>query len=246
MPSQSKRLVIFGDSNLATVRHALDEGALTFGRWEHEFWGAAGPEFRHIHFGKGALQAIKPAAEKMVLLVNGQGRKTLRAKDFDLFVFYGARLRLAEFFAPYLDLMMDDTRAVSDAVLCEAAEAFLQDRRSVRMAQKLKAAGAKRVTFAYAGFPVWGVIDQTEEGRILAEFPRAQAAGAAERDRLWRALDAGFATRGLTLLRQPDETVVHGMFTAPEFALPDAAEKEDASHKAPAYAAQVLAGVTKA
>ncbi len=244
MPSQSKRLVVFGDSNIATVKRAVDEGLLEFNGWEHEYWGAAGPEFRHIHFGKGALRAIRSDAEKMVLLVNGNGRKVLKPKDFDLFVFYGARLRLAEFFAPYLALLSDKDRSVSDAVLELAAHTFLQDRRSVRMAEQLKAAGAKDVVFAFAGFPVWGVVDQTEEGRILAGHPTVCEADEAIRLRIVGAVSSAFERRGLRFLMQPEETVVKGMFTEACYAVDGAVEKEDPSHKSPAYAAKILNGVT--
>ncbi len=244
MPLQSKRLVIFGDSNIATVKRAMDEGKLAFDGWEHEFWGVAGPEFRHIHFGKGAIRAIKPEAEKMVLLVNGNGRNLLKARDFDLFVFYGVRLRLAEFFAPYLALFANGECAVSDAVLEHAANAFLQDRRSVRMAEKLKAKGAREVVFVSAGFPVWGVVDQAEEGRVLADYPLVKTAGPAARARVWRALEAAFENRGLRFVAQPEDTVVKGMFTDPCYAIDGAAEKGDASHKSAAYAAKVLANIT--
>ena len=96
MPSQSK-LAIFGDSNLGAVRRAFDGGLLSFPGYDVEFWGAAGSEYRNIHYGKGALRPITPEAEKAVLFVNGKGRKRLRTKDFNVFVFYGVRLRLAEF-----------------------------------------------------------------------------------------------------------------------------------------------------
>ena len=243
MPSPSKRLVVFGDSNIATVKRAVDEGLLGFGAWEHEFWGAAGPEFRHIHFGKGAMRAIKPEAEKTVLHVNGNGRKVLKPNDFDLFVFYGARLRLAEFFAPYLSLLAEGERSVSDAVLEHAANAFLQDRRSVRMAEKLKEAGAKDIVFAYAGFPVWGVVEQADEGRILAQYPTVTKATSAMRQRIVAALEAAFSSRGLRFMMQPEDSIVNGMFTDAKFAVEMAAEKEDASHKSPAYAAMILASL---
>ena len=240
MPSKSKRVLIFGDSHLASVRHADTAGLLELGTVDLEYWGAAGPAFRQIHFAKEALTPIKPETEEMVLQVNGNGRKTVAANDFDVFVFYGVRLRFTDFFAPYLTLMDGENTAVSDAVLTRAADTFLNDRRSVRMAAMLKKAGAGRVILAFAGFPVWGVVDHTLENRTLARFPDVTQATVASRQRIWQALEAGLAARGLELVMQPEDTITKGMFTDPAFAVADGVEREDAVHKAPTFAAKLL------
>lgn len=239
MPLPSK-LVVFGDSNIAAVRHAYDAGLLSFEGYEVEFWGAAGPEYRHIHYNNGALRPMKPEAKKQVLMVNGHGREVLRPDDFDVFVFYGVRLRLAEFFSAYLDLLLDPERAVSEAALARAAAQFLQERRAVRMAAMMKADGAKRIVFVYAGFPCWGVVDHAEAGGLLESFPRVVEASAALRERLWGALAQAFDALGLELVRQPEETVVQGMFTDAAYAVAGAGESGDAIHKAPGYPAKVL------
>lgn len=239
MPSQSK-LAIFGDSNLGAVRRAFDEGLLELGGYDVEFWGAAGSEYRNIHYGKGALRAVTDEAEQTVLMVNGKGRKHLKTRDFDVFVFYGVRLRLAEFFGAYLDLMLDPDRAISEAALAHAATQFLQERRAVRMAQLMKADGAKEIVFVYAGFPCWGIVDQEEEGRILARYPMIVEAQPAHRARLWAALERAFEDLGLGFVGQPEETVVRGMFTDAVYAVEDATQKEDANHKSPRFAAKLL------
>ncbi|WP_438992141.1 hypothetical protein [Lentibacter sp.] len=239
MPSLRK-LAIFGDSNLGAVRRAFDEGLVGFRGYDVEFWGAAGSEYRNIHYGKGALQAITPEAEETVLLVNRNGRKHLKTADFDTFVFYGVRLRLAEFFAGYLDLMLDSDRAISEAALGVAAAQFLQERRAVRMALLMREDGAKEIVFAYAGFPCWGVVNQQEEGRLLADVPRVVEALPEHRARLWGALERAFEELGFGFIGQPDETVVQGMFTDPVYAVEGAADKEDANHKSPRFAALLL------
>lgn len=239
MPSPSK-LVVFGDSNIASVRRAYDAGLMPFAGYDVEFWGAAGPEYRHIHYKDGALRAVKPGAEKQVLMVNGKGRKMLRPSDFDVFVFYGVRLRLAEFFSAYLDVLLDPERAVSAAALDAAAAQFLSERRAVRMGAEMKAAGAREIVFVTAGFPCWGIVEQTEEGRVLDSFPRVTEATQAQRAQLWGALTRGFEALGLSLIAQSEETVVQGMFTDAAYAVDGAVEKEDAIHKAPEFAALLL------
>lgn len=239
MPSRHK-LAIFGDSNLGAVRRAWEAGLLRFHGYDVEFWGAAGGDYRAIHYGKGALRATTPEAEETVLLVNGNGRRALAATDFDVFVFYGVRLRLAEFFAAYLDVMLDPDRAISDAALACAAAQFLQERRAVRMAQMMRADGAKEIVFVYAGFPSWGIVNQAEEGRLLAKTPRIVEARAEHRARLWAALGRVFHDLGFGFIGQPEETVVRGMFTDPIYAVEGALEKEDANHKSPGFAALLL------
>lgn len=239
MPLQN-RLVVFGDSNIAAVRRAFDAELLPFGGYDVEFWGAAGPEYRHIHYNNGALRPMKPDAKKQVLLVNGHGREALGPADFDVFVFYGVRLRLAEFFSAYLDLLLDPDRAVSEAALARAAAQFLQERRAVRMAAMMKADGAKRIVFVYAGFPCWGVVDHAQAGGLLESFPRVTQASEALRARLWHVLTQAFDALGLELVGQPEETVVQGMFTDAAYAVVGAAESGDAIHKAPSYPAKAL------
>ena len=54
-------MVIFGDSNIATVRRAQDAGLLGFLSAPPEFWGAAGPAYRQLDYRDGALRALGPA-----------------------------------------------------------------------------------------------------------------------------------------------------------------------------------------
>lgn len=233
-------MVIFGDSNIATVRRAQDAGLLGFLSAPPEFWGAAGPAYRQLDYRDGALRALGPAGQAAVLAINEAGRLALRPDDFETFVFYGGRLRLAEFFAAYLAVLTDPERAVSAAALAYAAAQFLSERRAVRWARQLKADGADTVVFVAAGFPCWGVVDQEAEGGLLHAAPQLREAPVEARARLWQALEGAFADLGLELVAQPEETVMEGMFTRPEFAIEGAVQKQDAIHKAPSYAALVL------
>lgn len=242
MPSRNKQLLVFGDSNIGAVRRACDNGLLRFEGYDVEFWGAAGSEYRALKFEKGAIRATTKAAREMVLQVNEKGRDAIPAQAFDCYVFYGARLLLTEFFVHFLNRMIDPSRSASDEVLRRATAQFLSERRTVRMAQDMRAAGAKEIIFVSGGFPVWGVMDYTENGRLLKKNPLIAKATKAQRARIWAILHESFESLGFELIAQPDETVTNGLFTREEFAVEDAVQKQDGNHKAPSYAARLLFG----
>lgn len=240
MPSQPDRpaLCIIGDSHLGSLRRAVDAGLVSFPGRHVEFWGATGPQFRQIDMKDGVIRA-RGAARDMVRKVNGHGRDEIRAGDFGTFLFYGARLRVAEFFAPCLHRQCDGVGFASRAAMETAADAFLRATRAWRMARDLAGAGAE-VIFVPASFPTAQVIDHAAPGRLLDSYPKAIHATAQDRDRLWTLLCARSEGHGVTLIRQPEDTVTDGIFTDPRYAIDGARENRDAGHKSPAFAALML------
>lgn len=59
MPSpadaSASSLCIFGDSHLASLKQALDQGLLDPAGANVEFWGAYGPCFRQLRYREGAI-----------------------------------------------------------------------------------------------------------------------------------------------------------------------------------------------
>lgn len=240
MPSPPETLCIFGDSHIGSVRRALDAGLVRLDGYEVEFWGAAGPLFRQIDIKNGVVRPIGQEAAEAVAMVNAKGRTSLAPSDFDCFVFYGARLRSAEFMLPYLHYMRDPHRAVSHDVMQAAAAQFLVSCRAVRIARSFAASGKARVYFAPAPLMTDGVLDQTAPGMPLALYPCAAAATAEDRAQIWGMFTRILASDGITLIAQPDETVVNGAFTDARFAIDGAQASGDAGHKSPEFAALML------
>ncbi|HBS50703.1 MAG TPA: hypothetical protein DEA05_11775 [Rhodobacteraceae bacterium] len=226
---------------MAGLRRAVDAGLVSFPGRHVEFWGATGPQFRQIDMQGGVIRA-RGAARETVLKVNGQGREQLRAGDFDAFLFYGARLRVTEFFAPILHRWQEQPGFASRAALQAATRAFLRSTRAWRMAASLAEQGAE-LHFVPAPFPTAGVIDHAAPGGLLDLYPGAALAGAGERGRIWSLLREASAEAGVALVSQPEDTVIDGIFTDPRFAVEGAAEKRDAGHKSPEFAAQMLGQV---
>jgi hypothetical protein len=238
--SRPETLCIFGDSHIGSVRRALDAGLEGLDGFEVEFWGAAGPLFRQIDIRQGVVRPIGKEAEEVVLRVNGKGRATLAPGDFDTYLFYGARLRIAEFMLPYLHHLRDPRQAVSSAVMQAAARQFLASCRAVRIARSFAASGSTRVFFAPAPLMTDGMTGQGALKSPLKDYPRATEATAADRTRVWQMFAQLLADDGITLIAQPDETVVNGVFTSADFAIEGAEASGDAGHKSPEFAALML------
>jgi len=237
-PDRARRLCIIGDSHLASVRQALDTGLIRLPGWEVEFWGAAGAAFREIRMVDGAICA-QGLAVPMVRQVNGRDRTGIRPGDFDCYLFYGARLSVHHFLGPFLQRSLGEGVQDSGAALRAAAAAWLIETRAYRFARDFAKAGAE-VYFAPESLPTEGAKEYRIRRRVLHENPAAARAGPADRDRLWHALEEAAAAQGVTLLRQPEDTVTGGIFTAARWGLPDAARTQDAAHKTPAFAARML------
>lgn len=236
MPSPPETLCIFGDSHIGSVRRALDAGLVRLDGFEVEFWGAAGPLFRQIDIKQGVVRPIGKEAEEVVLRVNGKGRATLSPEDFGSYLFYGARLRIAEFMLPYLHHLRDPQQAASSAVMQAAARQFLTSCRAVRIARSFAASGRTRVFFAPAPLTTDGMSGQG----ALKDYPRAVEAMAADRARIWQMFAQILADDGITLIAQPDETVVNGVFTHADYAIEGAQASGDAGHKSPEFARLML------
>ncbi len=246
MPSRNKLLCVFGDSHIGSVRKALDAGVLKLPGFQLEFFGAAGETFRKLHLVDDAIRPTTDAAAEVVAHINGKGRVTLAPGDFDMVLFYGCRLRLSEFFPPLIHHMQRDNGYLSDAVLRAAAARVTGDCRAARMAKWLAGDGRTRVFFAPSPLLTWGVLDMAAEGRTLAQYPRVDAATRDQRDRLFAALSDDLAEGGVALIRQPEHTIVEGVFTDAKYAIEGADESGDAAHKSPEFAALMVDAFVKA
>lgn len=239
LPPEPRRLCFFGDSQLGSVRLALTEGltAPPPGT-EVEFWGAIGPQFRQIDWRKGAIRA-RGEALKMVQTLNAAQRDHIAPEDFDCIVFYGARLRTAEFFGPYIQWAVQHGHLPSRAVLRASARSFMENTRAFRLAGLMAGKGCRSV-FVPAPFYTKGVTDMEARGRFLHAYPGADQATAAQRAALWAAMIDVAAESGVTLVPQPEDTVTDGVLTKEEFAVDGAVESGDTGHKSPAFAARWL------
>ncbi|WP_163848860.1 hypothetical protein [Pseudooceanicola aestuarii] len=231
-PRQALRICLFGDSHLASVKHAQDRGLIDWRGHRMEFWGAYGPAFRQLELRGDAVHP-KPDARPIVAEINGAGREVLQATDFDAFLFYGARLRMSEFMPPLLETLCAEDGHVSTAVRRILTRRFLRGCRAYRFARAFAAANpAARVVFAPAPL--------LTEGRGGPDLPQAAQASPTDRDQLRHWLDAEAGQDRITLLHQPEETITGGYLTRIEHASDEIGQEDDPVHKNADFAAMTV------
>lgn len=231
-------MCIYGDSHLGAVKRAVDGGLVDLGGYEVEYWGASGPHFRLLKWEDNRVIATGEAVD-MVRQVNARGRTELREGDFDAYLFYGARLGVVEYMAPYLHRIRAEDEGQSLAVLKAAAWGWLDTCRSWHVACHFAATGAD-VTMVPCALPSDGVRGQRGDIKWDEEYPLALEAEPEARALLWRLIVDVARENGVTFLPQPEETIVRGVLTDAAYAVAGAVEARDPGHKTPEFAALCL------
>ncbi|GEM_PF-310617 len=235
LPAKPLRLCVFGDSHIGCIKQAVTAGMVKDSKKvDVEFWGADGPQFRGLDLVDQTLVPRRGAKAK-VELVNGRGRAVLDPKDFDAVLFVGVRIRTFEFFAPNLHLLGQPDGFLSDAVLFRACQGWLTRHRFYRAAKAFAESQSAQIFLTPCSFP-------TEGFRALqtAGFDLAAKATKKTRDRFWHHLTGIAAKDGITLIPQPEKSVVGGCTTGAAFAIEDAVKLNDPVHRNPVYGAEIL------
>ncbi len=229
VPPARGDICIFGDSHIGSVKQAIDNRLIDTGGRSVTFWGADGPSFRALRWKNGR---VVPDASVLDLVrkINGGSHDTLGPQDFDLFIFYGARLRAHEFFASILEHPGQISAAAMQTILA----GWTHKTRAWRIAQAFARAGAQ-VLFVPASFPTQNVLDQKAEKKRLAI-----RSSKAQRTALWQHLEDAAARAGFTLVPQLEKTVTGNTLTKAEYAQPNAQAASDWVHKSPQYAALMI------
>ncbi len=224
---------VFGDSHMASVKQAWDQGLIDAGGRAMSFWGADGPSFRALRWKGGKVVPDAPV-RGLVRRISG-GPETLAPEDHDLFIFYGARLRVHEFFAGIVNHERGEAGFLSAAARARLVARWTSSTRAWRIAREFSRRGA-RVVFVPTSLPTQGVLPAAAERQQLAlKTTRA------ERARLWQMLEDEARANGFTLIPQPEETVTRSTtLTRAEYAVPGAREARDWVHKSPQFAALMV------
>ncbi len=229
----TQRFCVFGDSHIACVKHAQDEGLVQLEGIELEFWGAPGPQFRDLHLQDGCLVGSSQAVRDSLARINPKRSAGLAPQEFDGFLFIGCRLRITEFLVPLLQSPLGGRGYVTAAVRDLMLERWLEGCRWYRAAREF--AKERPVFFSPAGFLNDGILTEEEVARSI----NTEASETA-RTALWDQIDAAMARDNIRLLRQPEETVTRGALTARAYATTLGGQADDAVHKNGAYGALIL------
>lgn len=239
-PSDRPRLCLIGDSHLGSVRLAETGGLVDFSGYDLEYWGAAGPSFRGLMLQDDRMVVRGAEAQEDFARINGTGRTSVGPEDFDEYLLFGCRVCSFDFFGRYLQWKYGAQGWQSRAVLMRSAHSFLASSRAYRMGAIFAQKYGAKVSCIPVSLITADVVDHTQPGYFLDLHPDSVNATAEDRAWLWDVLVTAAAADGVTLIPQPDETVVGGVFTDPRYAVEGAREKEDADHKSPEFAAMML------
>ena len=244
MPSQVKNaattnknpsgdVCVFGDSHLGAVKLALDQGLIDLGGRKLTFWGADGPSFRGLRWRNGRI-VPDPKVQAIVDKINGGSHATLGPDDFELFIFYGARLRAHEFFASSLRFQQQPDTHISAAAEQAILARWTGKTRAWRLATSFAEQGAQ-VMFVPTAFPSQGVLDKAEEAARYA-VPSTKATRAT----LWEMLSDAATKAGFSIVTQADHTITNKTLTKAQFSVAGASESDDYVHKSPQFAALMI------
>jgi hypothetical protein len=229
-----RRVMIFGDSHMASVRLALNARPARLVPHDVEFWGTVGHRFRHISLKGGAIVPDDDFTAKRFAVVNRMGRTELRPDDFDAVAFTGCRTRVDGLFMEFLHRNRHRDQFVSSGVQRAIIAGHLRSLYPYQFAMEFARQGKARILYAPVSFQLAG-----HPHPMTDMFPDAVEGTAKERAAIWALVRAVMAEDGIVLLAQPDGTVVDGCFTNPSYATRHAATG-DSTHKNATYGALVL------
>lgn len=231
------RFCIFGDSHYACLKQAEVQGLVDVSGVDLEYWGHVGGRFRYLQVRDGAIHPTDDFTAMRFAKFNAKGRSYLPAADFDAILVMGARVYIWRLFQRVLTLLSAGpllSEGLQRRILIDDMRRHL----GYQLAKGLAADGTARILLAPTAY-------YTEDAeRLATAFPPEVAALIPERvPEFWRILEAAAAEDGITLLRQPEETVVHGIFTGVDYAVADHVAKQDFEHHNAAFGAAVLSKV---
>ncbi len=231
------RLCIFGDSHYACLKQAEVQGLVDFSGVDLEYWGHVGGRFRYLEVRDGAIWPTDDFTAMRFAKFNEKGRTFLPAADFDVILVMGARVYIWRLFLRVLTLLSAGPM-VSEGLLRRILTDDLRRHLGYRLARGLAESGTARILLAPTAYFTEG------DTPVVPAIPPEVAALIPDRvPGFWRVLEEAAAEDGVTLLRQPEETVAQGMFSALAYAVDGHPEKQDYEHHNAAFGAAVLSRV---
>ena len=228
------RLAVFGDSHYACVRQAQTLGLVDVSGVDIEYWGHIGRRFNFLEYQDGAIRPTDDVTAARFAKFNEKGRLFLPAADFDMILFVGTRTYVNPVFRVLLAASQRGP-FLSSGLKRRIVADHLGTHSGYQLARKMAAAGAARIVLSPIAFPTQGY--PRIEARTGPEMRAASPAALAE---IWDLAVSVAASDGITLIRQPPQTIVDSVFTKPEFAIDQHVEKQDFEHHSPAFGALIL------
>lgn len=233
------RLCIFGDSHYACLKQAEVQGLVDVSGVDLEYWGHVGGRFRYLEFRDGAVHPVDDFTARRFAKFNARGRQFLPAGDFDAIHVTGARVYVWGLFHQILRGLTQGpflSSGLAQRILTDG----LRGQAGYRLAVGLAATRTARILMSPIAY-------YTADPDRFADVvtPEMAALIPEQVPRFWGILQDVAAEDGIELLRQPEETVTSGLFTAEAFAVANHIEKRDYEHHNADYGALILSRAVK-
>jgi hypothetical protein len=229
---RAPRLAVFGDSHYACLRRAHGLGFVDVEGIDLEYWGHVGRRFNFLEFRDGAIHPTDDFTARRFAKFNAKGRTFLPAADFDKILFVGSRTHLGRLFREFLSIAASGP-FITSGLKRRMIHDHLLSQLGYRLACGMASVGHARIVLSAVAFPTFNPSVETPDS--------VRASSAADRAEIWRAVVDVAASDGITLIPQPDDTVIDGVFTKPDYAVADHIAKNDFAHHNPAYGALIYA-----
>jgi hypothetical protein len=232
--SDLPRLCIFGDSHYACLKQAEVQGLVDVSGVELEYWGHVGGRFRYLEFRDGAVHPVDDFTARRFAKFNAKGRLYLPAADFDTVLVVGARVYVWRLFHQVLRSATQGpffSSGLERRILTDG----LRNQAGYRLAAGLAQTGTARILLSPIAYYT------ADRDRFADVMTPEMAALIPDRvPGFWSLLQDLAAEDGITLMRQPDETVTAGLFTDESYAVANHIERRDYEHHNASYGAIIL------
>src|SRR5690606_1383567 len=136
------KICMVGNSHLAAIKLALDQGALEGQGIKLEFFGASGRSFKKLRFEDGVICG-PPDIEDQLLLVSGGKYTQLDPTTFDAIVVYGGSLYLGEFVESVYGAVVRRGTYLSSEFLDQGIADWLDSQLAVQIASLVRKTGVR-------------------------------------------------------------------------------------------------------
>ena len=218
-------ICIVGNSHLAALKQAVDNGALDASDANIVFFGAAGKKFKDIDVQDGIIRGPDSLSETFLMVSEGRYTK-IDPSEFDVVIVYG--LPCHTLLGSLRTTHINKVHLTEDC-LSAGVEKWVRTKPKFRLAKKIgKACPTTRVILVPRPIPAAGEVKEAEAPCSESKQWLWKSMESSFREDVWSAIVGAAGRNGVEVaFLQPDSTLDENQFTRPEYSTHAARLRED-------------------
>jgi hypothetical protein len=211
------KICVIGNSHIAALKKAVEDGALDHTDANIVFFGAPGKNFDKLQVRDGMI--CGPATLQDMFLRVSDGLYTrIDPAEFDVVVVYAGRFYFHRLLGSIHRVLRSDVHLSKDC-LSTGIGRWLTSKHVFRLARMIdEASPATRVVLVPRPIPAAGVADASDAAAPDAKSPWVwDTLEPSFRKKIWSICSQSASRRGVELFAQPDSTIDANQFTKPDF-----------------------------